>query len=89
MSSDNFLNYVETITFSDISIESILLSKREWECATLILAGKTSKEIARVLKLSHRTIEDYIYRMKKKLNCKNKSELIFLLTQVGRKTKAI
>lgn len=52
------------------------LSPREVECIVHVLRGKTSKQIARVLKLSHRTVEFYIGRVKHKLYCNTKSELI-------------
>ena len=52
------------------------LAPREVECIIYILRGKTSKQIAKVLALSHRTIEFYIGRLKTKLHCHTKSELI-------------
>jgi DNA-binding CsgD family transcriptional regulator len=52
------------------------LSPREVECIVHILRGKTSKQIARMLKLSHRTVEFYVGRLKQKLYCHTKSELI-------------
>lgn len=53
-----------------------LLAPREVECIIYILRGKTSKQIARILELSHRTVEFYIGRLKNKLDCHTKSELI-------------
>lgn len=52
------------------------LAPREIECIVHILRGKTSKQIAKMLSLSHRTIEFYIGRLKTKLHCHTKSELI-------------
>lgn len=52
------------------------LAPREVECIIYILRGKTSKQIARMLQLSHRTVEFYIGRLKNKLHCHTKSELI-------------
>lgn len=59
------------------------LSKRELDCATLLLHGLTSKEIGSHLSLSYRTIEDYINSLKRKLNARNKSDLIVKLLDHG------
>lgn len=56
--------------------ESYHLSKRESECLFYLLRGKTAKEIARALTLSHRTVEGYIENIKFKLCCRTKTELI-------------
>lgn len=53
-----------------------LLSAREVECISYTLRGNTSKQIAKMLRLSHRTTEFYMSRLKNKLHCGNKSELI-------------
>ena len=52
------------------------IAPREIECIIYILRGKTSKQIAKILELSHRTIEFYVNRLKIKLHCHSKSELI-------------
>jgi DNA-binding CsgD family transcriptional regulator len=54
-----------------------ILSDREKACMYHLSQGLTLKEIARQLNLSPRTIETYIERVKEKLNCKNKADLIF------------
>lgn len=53
-----------------------LLSKREVECIYYLVRGMTARQIGKVLDLSHRTIEFYLERIKTKLGCKTKSELI-------------
>ena len=53
-----------------------ILAPREVECIIHILRGKTSKQIAKMLELSHRTVEFYVGRLKTKLHCRTKSELI-------------
>lgn len=57
------------------------LTKREQECAHLLLLGNTAQEIALLLGLSRRTVEDYINLLKKKLNVRNKTELVLKLSQ--------
>ena len=53
-----------------------LFSPREHELIPMMIAGKTSKEIATALGLSCRTIEAYIDTLKNKLQARNKAELI-------------
>lgn len=55
----------------------------EKEYLTNLLKGKTAKEIAKQLNRSHKTIEDISARIKTKLNCKNKSELINKALDIG------
>ncbi|MBS0630181.1 MAG: ester cyclase [Verrucomicrobia bacterium] len=52
-----------------------LLSHRERDCLELLLQGKTAKETAALLALSHRTVESYFENIKKKLKCSNKGQL--------------
>lgn len=52
-----------------------LLSTRERQCLELLLQGKTAKETATILILSHRTVESYFENIKKKLKCSNKGQL--------------
>jgi len=65
----NFLMQIECET--NIS----KLTKREYECMGSISRGKTSKEIARTLNVSPRTIDSHIENIKEKLGCYRKSEL--------------
>jgi DNA-binding CsgD family transcriptional regulator len=52
------------------------LSKRESECLHYLVQGKTAKQTAQILSISHRTVETYIENLKLKLKCKNKAELM-------------
>lgn len=52
------------------------LSIRQSECLYYLVRGMSAKQIAKILNLSHRTVEDYIESLKNKLNCDAKSELI-------------
>lgn len=58
-------------------INNVYLSKREIECLNLVVSGKPSKEIGKILNISHRTVEHHIESMRIKLKCKNKVELIY------------
>lgn len=52
------------------------LSKREAQCLYYLLQGKTAKQIAQCLYLSHRTIEEYVNQVRLKMGFNNKYELI-------------
>ena len=56
--------------------EGVALTRREAECMLLLLEGKTMPEAAELLALSHRTVEYYVKKVKAKLNCRTKDELI-------------
>lgn len=60
--------------FKKLNITS--LTKRELQCVSAMLKGKTAKEIAKAFGLSPRTIEHLIERIKLKLKCKTRSQLI-------------
>lgn len=67
----------KSLTQSSYLIESnSTLTSRENEVLFFILRGKTAKEIARILKISSRTVEQYVELIKNKFKCRNKSELI-------------
>jgi len=53
-----------------------MLSKRELDILRLVAEGKTAKEIAEVLFLSRRTVENYKNVILKKLNLRKTSDLI-------------
>lgn len=55
------------------------LSNRETQCLNLILQNKLNKQIASHLGLSQRTVELYILNLRKKLNCRNKMQLMIMM----------
>jgi len=59
------------------------LSQREAEVVTLILQGKTIKEMSEMLLLSDKTVNTYRYRLYGKLHVKNDVELIRLAIKFG------
>jgi len=59
------------------------LSKREAECLSQLVHGKTAKEIAKALKLSPRTVEYFLENIKTKTGIPNKSDLIQKLFAVA------
>lgn len=59
------------------------LSRRESEVVTLILQGKSIKEMSEMLILSDKTVNTYRYRLYDKLNIKNDVELTRLAFKFG------
>ncbi len=59
------------------------LSNRERQCYFLLIKGHSMLEISELLKLSPSSVNMYIARLKQKLNCENKSELIALAERHG------
>ena len=60
--------------------KGIHFSRREAECMAHFLRGRTVRSAADKLDLSPRTVEFYLRNMKRKLNCRTKSELIELIS---------
>lgn len=59
------------------------LSYRELECFRHIILGMSAREISVELKISKRTVEEYVERIKNKLGCMNKREIISLAFNTG------
>ena len=57
------------------------VTKKEMECARLLMEGNTSKEIARCLGVSYRTIESRVDSLKNKFYARNKCDLLIKLLQ--------
>ncbi|MFG3578604.1 helix-turn-helix transcriptional regulator [Micromonospora chersina] len=58
------------------------LSDREHEVAELVLAGLTYREIGDRLFISAKTVEHHVARMRSRLDCANRAELLALLRTV-------
>ena len=59
------------------------LSKREVECLRWAAIGKTDREIATIIDLSHATIRYHINRASEKLNAVNRAQTVFKAGQLG------
>lgn len=57
--------------------ETDFLTLRQYDCLYYLIKGMTAKEIANILGLSYRTVQDHFERIKQKFNCHRRSELIF------------
>lgn len=71
----DMLGLLEQITFVPIQ-KLVNFSEREKDCLRYLIEGKTAKETALLLNLSHRTIEYHFENLKEKLDCVTKRELI-------------
>jgi DNA-binding CsgD family transcriptional regulator len=69
--------------FLNGELKDVYLSKREAECLVYLFDGKSPKNIAKDLKISHRTVEYYIEQVKIKSHCGLKDELLKKLKQCG------
>jgi DNA-binding CsgD family transcriptional regulator len=58
---------------------SLIFSPRQLECAELMTKGLTTKEIARKMNISPRTVNEYIDILRKKANAKNRAQLAYFL----------
>ena len=59
------------------------LTKREVEILKYILLGHTAKMIGRNIGISSRTVEEHFNRIKRKLQCKTKGEVMFTCVKEG------
>ncbi len=69
-------------TFEDLSAQRPVkaeLTPREREIAALLMDGLTSKEMGRVLTISHRTVEIYRARLMRKYKAANNGDLVHKL----------
>jgi len=73
------------LTFTDISEthQPFSLTPRERQVVLLLRKGMTSKEIARSLSISPRTVEDHRARLLSKFEVKNVAELLARLVGTG------
>ncbi len=60
-----------------------MLSERELACLKYIIDGYTHTEIGKIFRLSPRTIDCYINRVKAKLKCENKTDIIKIAKKHG------
>lgn len=81
---ENFINKTPINKFFILNkSDNVYLTKREAECAAYMLAGATAKQIAKKLSISFRTVESYFEKMKVKLNCPTKEDLIKFILETN------
>lgn len=72
---DLFLKSISNESYPFVEINKVL-APQQTKCFQLLVQGYTSKEIAIQLGLSFRTVDHYIARVRKILNCRSSKELI-------------
>ena len=70
------LDFIRNRFRGAITKPAMMLTRREEEIVQYLMRGKTSKGIAVLLNLSHRTVENNIAALKTKIGASSKSELI-------------
>lgn len=68
----------EFIFFHKQSHQPVRLSHQQAFCLKLMAQGKTSKEIAKEIQISYRTVEGHIAKVMEQLGCSSSKELISL-----------
>lgn len=63
----------------DVAGNEVLITPREMDCLRFLKKGFTAKMIAAQLKLSSRTVESHIEKIKRKLNCHSRAQIMTLL----------
>lgn len=81
LSLEDKMDFLDQIQMNKISHKN-LLTKRELDYVPLILLGLTSKEIARKLNISVRTVEEYTAVLREKLRARNKMDLVAKLLEL-------
>lgn len=72
----NFLNQTPVNKYYLVGQEKLHFTQKDIDTLKLCLEGSTSKEIAKVLGVSYRTVETRLEDIKIKLGCRNKIEII-------------
>lgn len=82
MNTQDFLNKIKADKY--YLRNGAVITRREAECLLHLSKGRTVKDIARELDISHRTVESYIINVKRKTDIVRKSELahIFLNSHI-------
>lgn len=99
LNPENFKHLIPFLAFSGINISDYMyslngkkidigygdidFSKRQAQIISCLLRGHSAESTAKELNLSKRTIEFYLVKIKEKLNCKNKSEIISKSFELG------
>ncbi len=60
-----------------------ILTKREQEIFNFLVAGKTTREIAKILKISEKTVRNHISNAMQKLEVKGRASAVVELLRLG------
>lgn len=80
----HFLNHISINRFYINTRDGeVYLTRREYDCLSLWLCGKSAKQVGPILGLSFRTVETYLENVKGKFNIQYKEELFSQLQFLG------
>lgn len=82
--SISFTDSTDEISSLDEIFLNYSISKREKEIITLILDGKTNREIEDALFISLKTVKNHVYRIYRKMGVNNRVQLINLVMKAAR-----
>lgn len=69
--------------YIDAKHNGAYLTRKEFDCLSFWVSGKTAKQIGLILDISHRTVETHFENIKGKLNINNKNQLVSKLQELG------
>jgi DNA-binding CsgD family transcriptional regulator len=76
-SYDNFCQAINTQTLPlKFKSQEVVFTKREFEVLSLLIKGKNMREVGKILKISPRTVESYLYNAKDKTKSYTVSQLL-------------
>ncbi|GAA4543938.1 LuxR family transcriptional regulator [Pseudonocardia xishanensis] len=81
LSLDAAMDLVVGRTAAPAATGAVLLSKREWEVAELVAAGRSNKEIAAALVISTRTAEGHVQKILGKLEFLSRAQIATWMTE--------
>lgn len=67
----------------DNHLATSIFTERQLQCVFFLLRGKTAKQIGKILGVSHRTIEEHFDKIKNKLGCKTRSQVVEKAIDMG------
>ena len=68
---------------SEVSMKKSILTKREKEVFSLLIANKTTREIATSLSISEKTVRNHISNVIQKLGVKGRAQAVIELIRLG------
>ncbi len=63
--------------------KAVKLTQREQECLALLVKGLSAKKSAKLLDISHRTVEAHLAKVKQKAHCRTQLELLSKVRKQG------
>lgn len=81
--SNKVIDGLRTAALRRATVQSCRLSTREEQVVSLLLRGKTNKEIADKLSISDKTVKHYMTVLMQKMNVRNRIEVVLAAQEMG------